>query len=111
MSNLAKHHGHALKNLLRYVKSTIKQKLRYGPGGVYENLVMYSDADWANDKSERKSISGSITMFYGGSISWSSRKQKGVLTSSCEVEYIALSSCTKQCQLFALLLLRVDRYV
>jgi hypothetical protein len=104
MSDLAKHHGHALKNLLRYIKSTIKQKLRFGPGGAYDHMVVYSDADWASDKSDRKSISGSIAMFYGGPISWSSKKQKAVSTSSCESEYIALSACTKQGQWFAQLL-------
>jgi hypothetical protein len=41
MSDPAKHHGHALKNLLRYVKSTInlKQKLRFGPGGAYDHRL------------------------------------------------------------------------
>jgi hypothetical protein len=69
MSNSAKHHGHALKNLLRSIKSTIKQKLRFGPGGAYDHMVVYSDTDWASDKSDRKSISGSVAMFYGGQIS------------------------------------------
>ena len=63
-SNPARHHGHALKNLMRYLKSTINQRLRYGPGGVYKHLVVYSDADWASDKSDRKSVSGSVVMFY-----------------------------------------------
>jgi hypothetical protein len=43
MSDPAKHHGHALKNPLRYVKSTIQQKLRYGPGGAYDHMIIYSD--------------------------------------------------------------------
>jgi hypothetical protein len=52
MSNPEKYHGHALKNLLRYIKSTIKQKLRIGPGGAYDHMVVYLDADWASDKSD-----------------------------------------------------------
>jgi hypothetical protein len=52
---------------MRYVRSTIKQKIRFGPGGVHENKFgIYTDADWASDKSDRKSISGGIGMFYGG---------------------------------------------
>jgi hypothetical protein len=90
MSDLEKHHGQALKNLLRYLKSTIMQKLHFGPGGAYDHMVIYSDADWASDKSDRKSISGSIAMFYGGPNSWSSKKHKAVSTSSCESEYVAL---------------------
>jgi hypothetical protein len=98
MSDPAKHYGYALKNLLRCVKLMIQQKLRFGPEGAYDHMVIYSDADWASDKSDRKSISGSVAMFYGGPISWSSKKQKAVSTSSCESEYVALSACTKQGQ-------------
>jgi hypothetical protein len=50
MSDPAKYHGYVLKNLLRYIKSTIKQKLRFGSGGAYDHMVVYSDADWASDK-------------------------------------------------------------
>lgn len=98
MSEPAEHHGHAIKYLFRYLRSTIKQKIRYGPGGVSKQFAVYSDADWATDKSDRKSISGSVTMFYRGPISWSSKKQRSVSTSSCESEYIALATCAKQGQ-------------
>jgi hypothetical protein len=40
-------------------------------------------------------------MFYGGPISWSSKKQRSVATSSCESEYMALSTCCKQGQWIA----------
>ena len=101
MSDPAEHHGHALKNLLRYLRSTVTMKLRYGPGGVHSQFVIYSDADWASDMVDRKSVSGSTAMFYGGPISWSSKKQRSVATSSCESEYIALSTCCKQGQWIA----------
>ncbi|KAI0999755.1 hypothetical protein K3495_g8447 [Podosphaera aphanis] len=78
MSDPAKYYGHALKNLSRYLRSTMKQKLRFGPGGAREYLTIYSDADWANDESDRRSISGSVTMFYGGPISWSNKKQRAI---------------------------------
>ncbi|KAI1005177.1 hypothetical protein K3495_g3040 [Podosphaera aphanis] len=109
MSDPAKHHGPALKNLLRYLRSTMKQKLRFGPGRAREYLTIYSDADWANDKSDRKSIFGSVAMFYGGPISWSSKKQRAVSTSSCESEYVALSACAKNGQWLAQLLRDVGR--
>jgi hypothetical protein len=64
MAKPAIHHGHTLKNLMRYVRSTIKQKIRFGPGGAHENKFgIYTDADWASDKSDRKSISGGIGIF------------------------------------------------
>ncbi len=97
MSDPAKHHGHVLKSLLRYLRSTIKTRIHYGPGGA-KNFQVYSDADWASDKTDRKSISGSVTMFYGRPIAYSSRKQRSVATSSCESEYMALANCAKQGQ-------------
>jgi hypothetical protein len=112
MSDPAKHHGYALKNLLRYVKSTIQQKLRFGPRGAYDYSVVYSDPDWARDKSDRKSISGGVVMFYRGPISWSSKRQKAVSILSCESEYVALSACTKHGQWFTKLLgdMRCNKY-
>jgi hypothetical protein len=101
MSDPAEYHGHALKNLLRYLNSTITQKLQYSPGGVHRNFTVYSDADWAGDKVDQKSVSGSVAMFYRGPISWSSKKQRSVATSSCESEYLALSTCAKQGQWIA----------
>ncbi len=98
MSDPVEHHGHALKNLMRYLRSTLQQKIRYGPGGEFEYFTLYSDADWASDKSDRKSVGGYVVMFYGGPISWSSKKQRSVSTSSCESEYMALAMCAKQGQ-------------
>ncbi|KAI0993721.1 hypothetical protein K3495_g14463 [Podosphaera aphanis] len=74
MSDPAEHHGHALKHLMRYLRSTADQKIRYGPGGDDVRFCQYTDADWASDVSNRKSVSGSVTMFYGGPVSWSSKK-------------------------------------
>jgi hypothetical protein len=50
MSQPVEHHGHGLKGLMRYLKSTIKQKLRYGPGSssstsTSTKLVRYTDSD------------------------------------------------------------------
>jgi len=44
MSDPAIHHGHALKELIRYLQSTIKQKLRFSPGGD-KHFVIFTDAD------------------------------------------------------------------
>ena len=45
ISDLAKHHGHVLKSLFRYLKSTIKTRIRYRLGGVYRHFVIYSNID------------------------------------------------------------------
>jgi hypothetical protein len=89
-----RHHS-GVKELLRYIGSTIDQKIHYGPSATH-NLAVYTDADWAGDKMDRKSISGFVAMLYGGPVSWASRKQTSVATSSTESEYIALSTGVKQ---------------
>ena len=45
MSDPAKYYGYVLKLLFRYLKSTIKIRIRYGLGGVYKYFVVYSDTD------------------------------------------------------------------
>jgi hypothetical protein len=89
-------HGHALKWLLQYIKSTIKQKIRLGPGGAHQDTMgIYTDADWASDKVDRKSISGGAGVFYGGPFGWASKKQTSVATSSAESEYISQAMYAK----------------
>jgi hypothetical protein len=67
MSNLVVFHGHAIKNLMQYLRLTIKQKLRFGPGGAHQDhFGIYTDADWASDKTDRKSVLGGVRIFYRG---------------------------------------------
>ncbi|KAI1001987.1 hypothetical protein K3495_g6216 [Podosphaera aphanis] len=95
MSDPAEHHGQALKHLMRYLRSIVHQKIRDGPGGVDTRFLQYTDADWASDVTDRKSVSGSVAMFYGGPICWSRKKQRSVATSSGKSEYIAMASSRK----------------
>lgn len=66
-------------------------------GGVETNeLVAYSDADWAGDPQTRKSMSGAVTFFAGGIVSWISRRQDCVSLSSMEAEFIALGETCQE---------------
>lgn len=84
------HFQHA-KRILRYVKGTIDLKLRYKKYENAEPLIGYADADWGNDKNDRKSISGYVFKVFGNTVSWSSKKQPTVSQSSTEAEYVALA--------------------
>lgn len=44
MSDPAQHHGNALKNPMRYLKTTVTQKLCYSSAGS-KKFAVYSDAD------------------------------------------------------------------
>lgn len=54
------------------------------------DILAYSDADWAGDVDTRHSTSGWICLLNGGPVSWSSRKQSVIATSTTEAELIAI---------------------
>jgi len=61
-----------------------------------KRIVGYADADFAGDTGDRKSVSGYIFKVYGCAVSWSSKKQTTVATSTSEAEYVALSSAVTE---------------
>lgn len=77
----------AVVHMPRYLKGTKGRGIRYAEG----NLIPfgYSDSSWTNDIFDRKSTAGYLFILNGGPISWASRKQPTVSTSTCEAEYIA----------------------
>ena len=63
--------------------------------GSNDKLVGYSDAAYGNSVKQR-STSGYVFILARGPVSWSSRKQPIMATSSSEAEYIAAADATKQ---------------
>jgi transposase InsO family protein len=90
------HLQHA-KRILRYLKGTINLSITYSCKKFDFPLVAYCDADFAGDRVDRKSTSGSFFFLFGNLASWSSRKQTIVTLSSTEAEYVSLSSCARDC--------------
>lgn len=87
-------HITALKHLFRYLKGSPNLGITYGNSDL--NLRVYSDADWGNDLTDRKSISGYVCKLGGGAITWSSKKQPTVAKSTMEAEYMALSHAVSE---------------
>lgn len=86
-----------LKRVVKYLKATHHLKLKLSNIQASDlSLFGYADATWADDKLDRKSISGRIVHFNGGTISWSSNKQNLVASSSCEAEFISISEASKE---------------
>ncbi|XP_020675781.1 uncharacterized protein LOC110094795 [Dendrobium catenatum] len=81
----------SLKRLLRYIKGTVTFNIPITKGPMI--LRTYTDADWASDASDRKSISGFCTLG-PNLISWSVKKQVTVAKSSTEADYRSLSAAT-----------------
>ena len=78
--------------VLMYVKQTTALGIRFVVNQKFR-LSVYVDADWGSNVDDRKSISGYIIYLGNTPIVWKARSQKGKpATSSCEAEYISLSS-------------------
>lgn len=84
-----------LKRLIKYIKGTRDMKLKLGSNRS-ENLIGYVDADWAQNRVDRKSNSGYVFKYNGGCVSWCCRKQQCVSLSSTEAEYIALAEAVQE---------------
>lgn len=83
------------KRVLRYLKETKYLGLTFNDERKNE-IIAYSDSDWATDKIDRKSVSGSVIFYHGCAVSWFSRKQQAVSLSSAEAEYIAAGETTSE---------------
>ena len=94
-ANPKESHLKALKRVLKYVKGTQSLGLWYGRQNDLD-LVGYADADFAGNKLDRKSTSGTCQFLGGSLVSWASRKQTSVALSTTEAEYVAAGSCCTQ---------------
>ena len=61
-----------------------------------DRLIGFSDADYARDVDDRHSTSGYVFIVGDGAVSWYSGKQKGIISSTAQAEYVALSHTTKE---------------
>ncbi|CDF77556.1 Retrovirus-related Gag-Pol polyprotein [Chondrus crispus] len=95
-ANPCESHWAGVKRVMRYVQGTRNLGIVFDNKSKSPELLGFSDADWAGCSDSRKSTSGYVFKFCGGAISWSSRKQTVVATSTCEAEYIALCEACKE---------------
>ena len=85
----------AVKRIFRYLKGTPNLGLWYPKESGFQ-LVGYSDSDYAGCKVDRKSTTGSCQFLGNRLVSWFSKKQQSVSSSTAEAEYIAAGSCCAQ---------------
>ena len=102
MSCFDQQHYAQAKRVLRYLKTTFDYGLRMQ---VHHDrviqpvdLVVYTDADYANDSEDRKSVSGYVILLDGATVSYGSRKQGINALSTMDAEYYAMHEGTKDVQ-------------
>jgi len=59
---------------------------------VLQKLTAFSDADMAGDVDGRRSTTGVIVFLGAAPVAWQSLKQKTVVLSTCEAEYVAAAT-------------------
>lgn len=88
-------HFQALRHTLNYVYSTSGQGILL-QGSNALHLHAYSDSDWEACLDTRRSITGYVILFGNSPISWTSKKQQTVSTSSSEAEYRAMATVASE---------------
>ncbi|UYV72268.1 hypothetical protein LAZ67_9002406, partial [Cordylochernes scorpioides] len=86
-------HCTTVKNIFRYLKGTPHMGILFTG---QDQLVGYSDSDFARDVDSRKSTTGYAFMMNGGTVSWASQRQSIIALSTTESEYIAACSAAKE---------------
>ncbi|KAJ9565746.1 hypothetical protein OSB04_001712 [Centaurea solstitialis] len=94
-ANPKESHMMAVKRILRYLKGTPNRGLWYPKESGFE-LVAFSDADHGGCQLDRKSTSGYVQFLGDKLVSWGSKKQHCVSTSTAEAEYVVDASCGSQ---------------
>lgn len=96
MSDPREEHMQAAKRVMRYIKGTLGFGVFY-KRGLTEDLMVYTDSDYAGDIDTRRSTSGYAFLLSGGAVAWASKKQPVVTLSTTEAEFIAAAYCACQC--------------
>lgn len=97
-SNSRELHVTALKRIFKYLRDSFNMGICYTGSRDPNILFAYVDSDYARDVDDRKSRSGCCLILNDGPVSWFSRKQLCVATSTTESEYVAASLASGEVQ-------------
>jgi hypothetical protein len=75
-----------MKRILRYVKHTLQCRIFYEANNQLQ-VRGYTDVDWANNVSNKRSTNGFMFFLKSGAISWSNKKQPIIALPSTGTEY------------------------
>ena len=87
MHNPGEQHMNSVMRILRYLKSAPGKGIMFTKKEDWQNVSVYTDADWAGAIDDRRSTSGYFTFVGGNLVTWRSKKQNVVARSSAEAEF------------------------
>ncbi|GJX54803.1 zinc finger, CCHC-type containing protein [Tanacetum coccineum] len=108
-SNPGTQHWQAIQRVLKYLKKTMDYRLTYT--GYPLVLEGYTDASWISNTEDNSSTSGWVFLLGGGAISWASKKQTCITSSTMESEFVALAAAGKEAEWLKNLLLEIPLWV
>jgi hypothetical protein len=97
--------------IIKYLMKTQDQSILLGNTKLSTPLMAYTDANWAEDRLTRKSTSGFICQVFNSTVSWSSKRQDVIATSTTESEFYALAETVKELKWLKALLKDFDIYI
>ncbi|GJY08540.1 zinc finger, CCHC-type containing protein [Tanacetum coccineum] len=95
-SNPSRQHWKAITRVFKYLRGTMNYGLSYV--GYPSVLEGYSDASWINHVEDSSSTSGWVFLLGGGAISWASKKQTCITSSTMVYEFVALATAGKEAE-------------
>ncbi|KAK2978981.1 hypothetical protein RJ640_017545 [Escallonia rubra] len=104
-----KPHLEAARRILKYLQGTIDFGIMYRRGGYKING--FCDADYAGDKSTRRSTTGYCFNLGSGAISWCSKRQPTVSLSTTEAKYRAAAMAAQESTWLAMLFKELHQHV
>ena len=81
---------------MKYLKGTQDLHVVYTRTTETIHIKTYSDAEYASDKENRRSRTGYAIQVLGGLVSWQSKSQQTIATSTTEAEYQATFVAIKE---------------
>ncbi|XP_035234262.1 secreted RxLR effector protein 161-like [Stegodyphus dumicola] len=94
-NNPARVHWNAVKRIMRYLRATTDATLSFSKD-CSADVLGYSDSNYGGDAGDRGSTTGYVFLIGGGAVSWCSKRQPTIATSTTEAKYMALSAATKE---------------
>ena len=81
---------------IKDIKQAFSYTSSFYPGDAKVNVFGYSDAYYANNVDDRRSITGYVFVFAGARLSWNSMPQHSVAVSTMDAEYYAVCKATQE---------------